>query len=303
MPKIQRTTQQIFAANAGSQQITAFGTAKDQTPVYTQSVAQIQNTNYGYGWSSALLPDKAPWQEDMNALFYAITTQLAYLFQEGVPEYDPGTSYSAGALVKSSNTQGLITIYKSLVDDNLGNPLTSESYWSIFQSESALGVAAYEIGLPQPTLSDTLLSNEIWLEGQAVSRTTFSKLFEIYGTTYGSGNGSTTFNLPDFRERVLWGSVDGTFGYVEAGLPEHQHRLAGNQGEGGSAITSYPNNAIKYTGVSGITDYKMTLTAYTAGLEPTLGLVGKAGTTNAIYGNSTTVQPPAIKCRVKTRFI
>ena len=35
--------------------------------------------------------------------------------------------------------------------------------------------------------------------GQAISRTTYSKLFSIIGTSYGSGDGSTTFNLPDLR--------------------------------------------------------------------------------------------------------
>jgi len=38
--------------------------------------------------------------------------------------------------------------------------------------------------------------------GQAVSRTTYAALFAIMGTTYGVGDGSTTFNLPDKRERV-----------------------------------------------------------------------------------------------------
>lgn len=38
--------------------------------------------------------------------------------------------------------------------------------------------------------------------GQAASRTTYSKLFSVIGTTYGSGNGSTTFNVPDRRGRV-----------------------------------------------------------------------------------------------------
>lgn len=39
-------------------------------------------------------------------------------------------------------------------------------------------------------------------DGAAVSRTTYSTLFSIYGTTFGSGDGSTTFNLPDLRGRV-----------------------------------------------------------------------------------------------------
>lgn len=43
-----------------------------------------------------------------------------------------------------------------------------------------------------------------WLlcNGDAVSRSTYADLFAVIGTTYGSGNGSTTFNVPDFRGRV-----------------------------------------------------------------------------------------------------
>lgn len=73
------------------------------------------------------------------------------------------------------------------------------------------------IGNPIPTLSNILGENEIWLEGAEVSRETYAQLFEIYGTTYGEGNGETTFNLPDFRNRTIWGAED--FGYIEAGLP------------------------------------------------------------------------------------
>lgn len=48
---------------------------------------------------------------------------------------------------------------------------------------------------------------ENWLlcYGQAVSRTTYAQLFTALGTTYGSGDGSTTFNLPDCRGRVVAG--------------------------------------------------------------------------------------------------
>lgn len=46
-----------------------------------------------------------------------------------------------------------------------------------------------------------------WLEcdGSAVSRSTYAALFTAIGTTYGTGDGSTTFNLPDARGRVLRG--------------------------------------------------------------------------------------------------
>lgn len=57
-----------------------------------------------------------------------------------------------------------------------------------------------------------------WLlcNGQAVSRTTFAGLFAVVGTTYGVGNATTTFNLPDFRGRVAMGkdNMGGTPGGV-----------------------------------------------------------------------------------------
>jgi microcystin-dependent protein len=47
-----------------------------------------------------------------------------------------------------------------------------------------------------------------WLlcNGEAVSRSTYSRLFSVIGTGYGTGDGSTTFNLPDFREAVPVGA-------------------------------------------------------------------------------------------------
>ena len=44
--------------------------------------------------------------------------------------------------------------------------------------------------------------------GQAISRSTYAALFAAVSTTYGAGNGSTTFNLPDLRGRVVAGKDD-----------------------------------------------------------------------------------------------
>lgn len=287
--KIERVKQEIFGEQAGSRQITAFGTAKNETPVYTTNVAEIQNNNFLQGWLSAILSDKAPWEEDMNALFYAITSQLKYLFQEGIPEYNIETTYYLGSLVKDIDTQGNITIYKSVIDNNIGNPLTNNNYWTVFQSDGTTAKATYEIGLPQPTFSNDLLSNEIWLEGQEVSRTTYSNLFNIYGTTYGEGNGTTTFNLPDCRNRVLWGSS--SFGYISAGLPN----ITGTIGK------IYANNNSKATGFFKLTYSNQNTREWGNGCS-VYTLSGDASLSSGIYGNSSTVQPPAIKCRVKTRY-
>lgn len=61
-------------------------------------------------------------------------------------------------------------------------------------------------------------------DGRAVSRTTYSQLFSVIGTMYGAGDGSTTFNIPDFRGKFLRGAAtDGTtapMGSTQAeGLP------------------------------------------------------------------------------------
>lgn len=51
--------------------------------------------------------------------------------------------------------------------------------------------------------------------GQAVSRATYKALFDAIGTTYGVGDGATTFNLPDVRGRAPFGKDD--MGGVVAG--------------------------------------------------------------------------------------
>lgn len=58
--------------------------------------------------------------------------------------------------------------------------------------------------------STTAPSGWLSCDGSAVSRTTYSALFAIIGTTYGPGNSSTTFNLPDMRGRTPIGTGTGT---------------------------------------------------------------------------------------------
>ncbi|HEY8885992.1 MAG TPA: tail fiber protein [Candidatus Microsaccharimonas sp.] len=62
-------------------------------------------------------------------------------------------------------------------------------------------------------------------DGTAVSRTTYSDLFALISTTYGSGDGSTTFNLPDSRGRVAVNrnTADATFLTIGAKMGEKTH--------------------------------------------------------------------------------
>ena len=118
-------------------------------------------------------------------------------------------------------------------------------------------------------------------DGSAVGRATYPELYAAIGTTYGAGDGSTTFNLPNLIGRFAEGSA--TPGTVkEAGLPNITGTLYSVINEQGSA-----SGAIQYaateTGVAG------TGTARQRG-NYTLN----ASLSNPIYGKSDTVQPPAL---------
>lgn len=67
--------------------------------------------------------------------------------------------------------------------------------------------------------------------GAAVSRTTYSDLFDLIGTTYGAGNGTTTFNLPDSRGRatVSMHATDAEFDSVGEKYGEKNHTLTVNE--------------------------------------------------------------------------
>lgn len=93
-----------------------------------------------------------------------------------------------------------------------------------------------------------------WLmaDGSEVSRVQYALLFQAIGTTYGAGNGSSTFRLPDLRGRVPVG-VDGTAGRLSADDAlsqaggEERHTLTGSEMPGHShgafhaSPTGYPN--------------------------------------------------------------
>lgn len=131
MAKITRQTQQIFASNAPSNLITAFGTAMTSTPNYTTDVSEIMNANFLTGWSSAIQPDKAPYEEDTNGVLYAITRQLAYLYQSGIAEWDANTEYYAGDYCRSADGN---KIYVSKADNNTNHAITDSTYWKEFLS-------------------------------------------------------------------------------------------------------------------------------------------------------------------------
>ena len=140
-------------------------------------------------------------------------------------------------------------------------------------------------------------------DGSAVSRTTYSTLFGVIGTTFGVGDGSTTFNLPDLRGRVPAGkdnmggsaasrltgttmSPDGntlgatggsqTHTLTTSEMPAHAHRIWSSSGGGsGSTVAvcgaSTISTACGLVPIGGTDAYYSTFNAGHAVMEDTGG--------------------------------
>lgn len=82
------------------------------------------------------------------------------------------------------------------------------------------GAVACPVGMVEDYAGNAAPTGWFLCFGQAVSRTLYPELFTVIGTTFGSGDGVTTFNLPDLRGRVVAG-LDG-MGGVAAGRLTNQ---------------------------------------------------------------------------------
>jgi microcystin-dependent protein len=190
------TAAMLAALNMGSQKITslAAGTAASDAV----RLDQVQ-THYGTATGTC------------DAMIVAIPTVLSYvdgmtvtvLTTSGFSTVASPTININGLGVKSvidasltysiyyADISGLVTlVYSSYVDRFI---LTTP------QNGGTIGVAKTWAGTSTPV-------NHLVANGAAVSRTTYAKLFGVVGTTWGTGDGSTTFNLPDGRAKGFLGA-------------------------------------------------------------------------------------------------
>lgn len=121
-----------------------------------------------------------------------------------------------------------------------------------------------------------------WLlcNGSNVSRTTYKALFAAIGTKFGTGNGSSTFTLPNLDERFIEGTTttSDVGKKLEAGLPNitGEFRALDNIATGAFYI---PDNWRGWVGSSGVNTHKVDI---------------DASRSSGIYGDSETVQPKAV---------
>lgn len=144
------------------------------------------------------------------------------------------------------------------------------------------------VGVVQAYAGNTTPDGWLLCDGSAISRTDYAELYAVIGDTYGAGDGTTTFNLPDLADKFIQGNA--TSGTVKAaGLPNIT---------GGFSTRVFSDEANILYGASGSFSMEAGGSATTAQKlstsQPVQIFSFNASNSNAIYGNSNTVQPPAL---------
>jgi microcystin-dependent protein len=159
----------------------------------------------------------------------------------------------------------------------MGNGITPWNELAFYASGGGggSGVAAMPAGSIQPWPSDTIPEGWLLCDGSAVSRETYSDLFAVIGTTYGIGDNSTTFNLPNIKGRTIVGKDGSQIEFDALGessgvksttltvdhIPQHAHAIdhdhASFTSGGGSAHRHWISAALiddrNFTGSGGNT--------------------------------------------------
>ena len=214
----------------------------------------------------------APTTTYANQFWYDTSTNILYIRNEAndgwvsVITLDASMTASASELNQlDAITRGSILYGNAsgatarLAAGGASTVLTSDGTdisWSAAGGGVPTGTVIYHAANTPPT--DFIKAN-----GAAVSRTTYSDLFTAIGTTFGTGDGSSTFNVPDLRGEFLRGWDDSrgidsgrSFGSAQADeLKSHTHSYSraaqNNRADGGSSsMTGYSTNTTGATGGS-----------------------------------------------------
>lgn len=165
---------------------------------------QPSNAELSVGWPVSSTP---PSRQRFNWVLNFVANAVRYFSRRGLVDYDSAETYMTGDRVIGDDGK----TYKCLADNTAGfAPSSNPAKWGRWgftlpemASESGLtGTVSFFGGTTAP--SGWLKAN-----GAAVSRTTYTALFSAIGTTFGAGDGASTFNLPDLRGEFLRGLDDG----------------------------------------------------------------------------------------------
>lgn len=208
-----------------------------------------------------------PERKDFNGLGNLLSSLYFYLQNGGQFTFNQQVSdaiggYPAGAILTYTDSVTHISYnVVSLINNNTFNFVAEPSYidgvkWAKTYTddlsnyvqktgdETISGTKTFEndiiapnvvkIGSLLPFAGDTPPSGWLRCDGAAISRITYANLFAVIGTKYGAGNGSTTFNLPNFINRTFWGGAT-SGAYLDGTVPN----IRGVTGPNGSYNNHY----------------------------------------------------------------
>ena len=189
-------------------QSTALGTGEAS---FDEGFPQITQVPLGAGGI-------APNRKDFNGLFKLLADWLFYIQNGGVPSYNSAYDYTEGRIVLHTDNR----IYFCIQANGALNPKdpSNTAYWSLIPIITDFDEIGFKTGDIKIQTTATIPSGWLLCNGAGVSRTTFSNLFAKIGSTYGDGDGSTTFNIPDLRDRYIIGANTNLLGaYIAEQLP------------------------------------------------------------------------------------
>ena len=244
---------------------------------------------------------KAPRRADVNGAFNLISQQHFFFqnggmntFRQDVSNAIGGYPLNARLWYTDSNNESVIV--RSLIQNNTFNFNTDPSYidgihWIVeLENGGKVGTIFAYAGNTPP-------SGWLVCDGAEISRTSYARLFSVIGTTYGSGNGSTTFNIPDFVDKTFWGGTNS--GTVKtAGLPNITGTFSCRD-------DNNPNQLIGFSNITGC--FEGTNKGTSTGISGESGnhprtLNFDASRSSSVFGGSTTVQPPAVQTLVIIKY-
>lgn len=248
-------------------------------------------------------------------VFVADTTGLMYMRHGVITSSEVGseTVYSvtwetwSSELASRDYVQGELTNYLPLSggtltgDVNGITPPAGDDSKKLANTEfiQALANILVPTGCVQAFAGQTTPNGWLLCNGSAVSRVTYAKLFSVIGTSYGAGDGTDTFNLPNLIDKFVEGSA--TAGTVKsAGLPNITGTFFARRWAGGTdVIYTSPSSGAFYDG--GSTSATDSISANST-KEANNIIQFNASRSSSVYGNSTTVQPPALTMRYIIKY-
>jgi hypothetical protein len=192
--KLSRITQYIFGGSAGTAQIAQFGSLAAGSPQFTTNLATIQAlSEYLGGWFAGVISGNSPAIEDMNALFYLTTSQLAYLFQEGIPEYDSLTTYYQYSVVNYTGSPNPGLYASTGSSSSIGStPSLSSSVWTPLAASTLVTTFGSSMQGVVPASgggsANFLAANGMWMVPSGAGTVTYVVVNDTSGLFTTTGN-------------------------------------------------------------------------------------------------------------------